>query len=326
MGFQSIVGQESTKNYLIQSIQTNRVGHAYIFDGQEGSGKKTIAHAFAKAVLCQQFQSDACGKCPACLKVDSNNHPDLKFIKREKLHIVDEQIEAMQQDLSLRPYESQRKIYIIEDADTMTDRAQNRLLKTLEEPPQYALILLLSANVYRFLPTIRSRCQIIKLNRIPFAQIEDYLERVHQVSPGEARILAAFSDGFLGKAVRLKESQEFQAERENVIKLIEKLLRKEPLQSFSLVEFFKDHKKNIEEILDLMLIWFRDMLLLDETGSEKLLINLDQKNRLERHIESIRKERIPYMIEQIEEAKRNIKANVNFELAIEVMLLRIQEG
>ncbi|HHY90453.1 MAG TPA: hypothetical protein GX503_02195, partial [Clostridiales bacterium] len=113
MGFQSIVGQESTKNYLIQSIQTNRVGHAYIFDGQEGSGKKTIAHAFAKAVLCQQFQSDACGKCPACLKVDSNNHPDLKFIKREKLHIVDEQIEAMQQDLSLRPYESQRKIYII---------------------------------------------------------------------------------------------------------------------------------------------------------------------------------------------------------------------
>lgn len=326
MDFQSIVGQEGTIKYLIQSIQANRVGHAYIFDGQEGSGKKTIAHVFAKAVLCQQFQSDVCGKCPACLKVDSKNHPDLKFIEREKLHIVDEQIEAMQQDLSLRPYESHRKIYIIDDADTMTDRAQNRLLKTLEEPPQYGLIILLSTNVYRFLSTIRSRCQIIKLNRLPFAQIEEYLKQFHQVSPGEARILAAFSDGFLGKAMRLKESQEFQSERENVIKLIEKLLRKEPLQSFPLIEFFKTNRKNIEEILDLMLIWFRDMLLLNETGSEKLLINLDQKSRLEKHMESIQKERIPYIIEQIEEAKRNIKANVNFELAIEVMLLRIQEG
>ncbi len=325
MSFKNIVGQEKIIGYLIQSIKENRIGHAYILDGPEGAGKETMALAFAKGVLCQNFYKDACCTCASCIKIDSRNHPDVKIIEPEGLHILNHQIDELQQDLFLKPYESNKKVFIIKDADTMTDRAQNRLLKTLEEPPAYALILLLSTNFYSFLPTIRSRCQILKLNRVAFSIIENYLKQRYEVSLGEARVLAAFSDGILGKAVRLKKSEEFKSEREGVIAIIEKLLERDNLQSFSLIKFFEDHKENIEGILDLMLLWFRDLLLLCETKSEELLINFDKKELLKSHVKFIKKQKIPYIIENIEKTKRNIKANVNFELSIEMMILQIQE-
>ncbi|QXM06880.1 DNA polymerase III subunit delta' [Crassaminicella indica] len=325
MRFKDIIGQEKGINYLKRSIQNKRIAHAYIFEGPKGVGKAQIALVFAKAIQCKNYYEDVCNHCSSCLKVNTNNHPDIKMIEPEGKSIKNNQIEDFQQDLLRKPYESNKKIYIIKDANLMTDSAQNRLLKTLEEPPAYAVIILLSTNANSFLPTIKSRCQILKFHPIGEKIIEDILVNKYGMQTDEAKVLAAFSDGSLGKALKLKESEEFKIKREETIKVIEKLLKKDQLMVFELFEFFQQNKAYIDEILDFMLFWFRDILLLSQTESDKFLVNMDKKAALQRHMNYIAYNKIGNIIHIIEKTKNDIKANVNFQLAIEMMLLTIQE-
>ncbi|MCT4607014.1 MAG: DNA polymerase III subunit delta' [Marinisporobacter sp.] len=325
MDFKDIIGQEKVIRYLKTSIRNKRIAHAYIFEGPKGIGKVDGAIVFAKAVQCKNYEGAICNHCSSCLKVDTNNHPDIKIIEPEGKSIKNKQIEEFQQDLLRRPYESNKKIYIIKDANLMTDSAQNRLLKTLEEPPEYAIIILISMHANSFLPTIKSRCQILKFSPIGEKIIEELLKDRYKVSSKEAKVLAAFSDGILGKALRLKESEEFKNKREETIQVIEKLLNKDALIVFDLVEFFQNNKEDIYEILDFMLFWFRDVLLLSQTGEDQFLINIDQEETLQRHMYAIGYNKIGNIISTIEKTKNDIKANVNFQLAIEMMLLTIQE-
>ncbi|QZY55315.1 DNA polymerase III subunit delta' [Crassaminicella profunda] len=325
MDFKDIVGQEKVIHFLKGSITNKRIAHAYIFEGAKGVGKAEMAMVFAKAVQCKNYDGDVCDQCASCLKVNTNNHPDIKIIEPEGKSIKNKQIEDFQQDLLRRPYESDKKIYIIKDANSMTDSAQNRLLKTLEEPPEYAVIILISTNVNSFLPTIKSRCQILKFYPIGEKTIEDILKNKYDLQTDEAKVLAAFSDGILGKALRLKESEEFRNKREETIQVMEKLLKKDPLVAFELVEFFQKNKDNIYEILDFMLFWFRDILLLSQTSTDKFLINIDKKEILQKHMHAIGYNKIGNIINTIEKTKNDIKANINFQLVIEMMLLTIQE-
>ncbi|TCO78625.1 DNA polymerase III subunit delta' [Marinisporobacter balticus] len=325
MGFNDIIGQEKTVNYFKRAISNEKIAHAYIFEGPSGIGKVAIATAFAKGIQCKNYHEDACNICISCLKVNGNNHPDIKMIEPEGKSIKNKQIEEMQQDLLRKPYEGNKKIYIIKHANQMTVSAQNRLLKTLEEPPQYAVILLMSANSNSFLPTIKSRCQILKFNRMGQNDIEQILTSKYGMNQEEGRVLAAFSDGILGKAIQLKESDVFRIKREETIEVIENVLKKDPLVAFDAVEFFQKYKDDINEILDYILFWFRDLLMLIQTGSDKFLINMDKKNTLQKHRGHIAYERIGNIINIIEKTKNDIKANVNFQLAIEMMLLTIQE-
>ncbi|QEK13400.1 DNA polymerase III subunit delta' [Crassaminicella thermophila] len=325
MGFKDIVGQEKTINFLKRSIKNKRIAHAYIFEGPEGVGKFNTAIAFAKGIQCKSYHEDACNICSSCLKVNGGNHPDIKIIEPEGKSIKNKQIEEFQQDLSRKPYESNKKIYIIKDANSMTASAQNRLLKTLEEPPEYAVIILMSNNVSSFLPTIKSRCQILKFHRIGEKYIEAFLINKYKIEKDEAKVLAAFSDGIIGKAIKLKESEEFKTKREETIQVIEKILKKDPLTPFEEVEFFQKHKDHIDEILDFMLFWFRDIMIITQTRTDKFLINLDKKNTLQNHMHHIAYEKIGDIITVIEKTKNDIKANVNFQLAIEMMLLTMQE-
>lgn len=325
MGFKDIIGQEKTVNYLRKAINNQKIAHAYIFEGPNGVGKVKTAINFAKGIQCKNYHDDACDTCISCLKVDGNNHPDIKIIEPEGKSVKNKQIEEFQQDLLRKPYEGNKKVYIIKDANNMTIRAQNRLLKTLEEPPKYGVILLMSTNVNSFLPTIKSRCQILKFHRIAQKYIEEILINKYEIDKQEARVLSAFSDGILSKAVKLKMSDEFRTKREETIGIIERVLNKDPLIIFDLVEFFQKNKEDIDEILDFMLFWFRDLIILMQTDSDKFLINIDKKNTLQNHMGHIACERIGNIINVIEKTKNDIKANVNFQLAIEMMLLHIQE-
>lgn len=325
MDFKDIVGQEQVIYYLRQMIINKKIAHAYIFEGPPEVGKIMAAKAFAKGIQCKNYGQEVCNICAACVKANRNNHPDIKIIEPEGKSIKNRQIEEFQQDLLRKPYESHKKVYIIKNANDMTISAQNRLLKTLEEPPSYAVIILISTNVNSFLPTIKSRCQILKFHRVGEKHIQRFMINKYGICEEQARVFAAFSDGIPGRAIKLKESEEFKTKREKIIEMIEELLQNNPLKAFELVDFFQQNKDNIDEILDFMLFWFRDILILMETGSEKFLINLDKKSTLQKHLHRIGYEKITHIIEEIEKTKNDIKANVNFQLAVEMMLLNIQE-
>lgn len=325
MNYEDVVGQDQLISYLKNSVKNGSVGHAYCLDGPQGIGKSTVALAFSKAVLCKSLDDKPCNSCSVCLKVNHLNHPDLHIIEPEGVSIKNKQIEDFQHEIQLKPYESNRKIFIIKNANGMTVSAQNRLLKTLEEPPEYALIILLSSNVNGFLPTIKSRCQILKFKRVPAEEIASVLVNRYKVSEEEAKILATFSHGIMGNALQLMESSEFREDREEIVKIIEDLLNKDKFIALKSSEFFIEKKDKIYDYLDIILLWFRDLLVLKETNSEQLLVNIDKKSTLQSHLNFIADEKISDIIDIIEKTKKDIKANANLQLAIEMMLLKIQE-
>jgi len=325
MNFGDVAGQEQLINYLKKSIEKGTIGHAYVFDGPPGMGKTAAALAFAKTILCKGHGLEPCDCCSSCLKINHLNHPDLHIIEPDGSSIKNRQVEDFQHELLRKPYESKNKIFIIKHANEMTSSAQNRLLKTLEEPPEYAVIILLSSNVNGFLPTIKSRCQILKFNRVGEKKIQELLIKKYGVSFEDARTLAAYSYGILGNALKLMKSEEFKQEREQIIKIIEQLLEGDGFAVFQMTEFFQNNKDKINEHLDVILFWFRDLLLLRETNSVEFLINLDKNTTLQKYLNHIGYEKISNIIAAIEKTKSDIKANVNFQLAIELLLLRIQE-
>ena len=173
--FDKILGNEKIKLELINSIKTGKYSHSYLFLGISGIGKKMIAREFAKMILCEG-EEKYCNKCKSCLEFDSNNNPDFTEIVPDGNNVKIEQIREMQRKIVEQPIISSKKVYIIDDADTMTREAQNCLLKTLEEPPEFANIILIGSNESSFLSTIKSRCTIIKFNPISDEQIKEYIK------------------------------------------------------------------------------------------------------------------------------------------------------
>lgn len=325
MGFEKIIGHYKIVNFFKTAIKNDRLAHAYVFEGPQGVGKKITAMEFAKAINCKNGDL-GCEICSSCVKINNNNHPDINIIKPDGNSIKNKHIEEFQNNILLKPYESNRKVFIIEASDTMTISAQNRLLKILEEPPQYAVIILITQSSHSLLPTIRSRSQMIKFNRVSKKLIEDYLVENYNTGDKDISIFAGFSDGSLGKAISLYESEEFNNRREKVLDIIDEIIRGEKHKLLDSVDFFEKNKEHISEILDFFIIWFRDLLLLAETEEDRYLLNIDKKNTLEIHVGRVSLVSIAKSISVVEKARKNIEANVNFSLSIETMLLNLQEA
>ena len=224
--FKDIIGQESIKKHLQTAIKTGNLSHAYIINGEYGSGRQTIASALAKTIQCQSKtdDTDACGVCTSCKQAESHNHPDIKYITHDKTSIsVNDIREQLNNDISIKPYSSEYKIYIIPDANKMTEQAQNALLKTIEEPPVYAIIILLTENCDSLLPTIRSRCVTLTMNPVEKDQICTYLENKFQLEPEQAQIAANYCQGNIGKAIRFASSSDFIEMKNQVLKLLKNL-------------------------------------------------------------------------------------------------------
>jgi len=268
MGFNKIVGHDKIIDHLKNAISQRKLSHGYIFQGQGGIGKFTLALEFIKAINCREKVEDSCDKCPSCVKINNHNYPDLFIIEADGKSVKNKQIEDFQREILLRPYEGEYKAFIIRDADLITERAQNRILKVLEEPPQYGLIIFISENPKALLPTIKSRCQIIKFNNLSKEIIENYLVENYEISREEAKVLSSFSGGSLGKAVKLLESKDFKDRRNKIIDIIDIVIKGDPIKLIDSVSFFEENQENIEEILDFIIIWFRDILLLKELGEE----------------------------------------------------------
>lgn len=324
MTFEGVVGQEQVIENLKGALERDQIAHAYLFEGVDGLGKKNIALKLASALVCNSNKDKPCGKCNSCIKVENGNHPDIKTIEGEGIIKVDE-IRELIKDIQLKPYEGIGKVYIICDADKMNIQAQNALLKTLEEPPSYATLILITTKGSSLLPTIVSRCQVMKLYPVSLENIKSYLIKNKNMNREEAGVLAAFSGGVVGRAVELLDNPDFQQRREGVIKLCNNLMTLKLFNILEQISFFEEQRSHIEEIFDLMISWYRDLLVYRETENMDLIINVDKKEEIEFQIRGIDLAKVRDIIFIIEKAKNNLKSNVQFHLNIEVMLLNIQE-
>lgn len=323
-----ILGHEQIKEHFTNAVQTGKISHAYILSGEAGMGRKSLAHAFALSLLCEKGLPQPCMQCHACKQVLSGNHPDLIHVTHEKPASigVDDIREQINDTIMVRPYSSYYKIYIVDEAEKMTVQAQNALLKTIEEPPSYAVILLLTTNPDAFLQTILSRCVQLKLKPLRDSVVKEYLIQSLHVEESQAEIYAAFARGNLGKAIHLAESEDFKQMYEQLMKLLKGLKDGDITELLDQIKSFKDNNLDIRECLDFMQMWYRDVLMYKTTKDINLLIFKDEFTTIKSMSTLSGYEGLEKILEAIDKARIRLDANVNMELAMELMLLTMKEN
>lgn len=326
--FDSVIGHREIIEHLQNAVRMGKVSHAYLISGEEGSGKKLLAGIFAAALQCERGGTDPCGICSSCKKAESGNHPDIIRITHEKPSSigVEEIRNQLVDDVAIKPYSSPYKIYVIDEAEKLTVQAQNAILKTIEEPPAYAVILLLTRNAEALLPTISSRCVKLKLKAVSDAMIKNYLIDTCHLPDYQAEMDAAFAQGSVGKAQKIATSEEFARVRERALRIV-KYSKDMPMQE--LVETMKrlaQEKETIYDYLDLFLLWFRDVLLFKATWEVDNLVFKQEINAIKERASSSSYEGLEAIIKAIEKAKSRLHANVNFDLTMELLFLTIREN
>ena len=327
-GFSDIIGHDMIKEHFKKAIEAQKVSHAYILTGEAGMGRKSLANAFALTLLCEKGKSEPCMECHACKQVLSGNHPDLIFVTHEKPASigVDDIRKQINDTIMIRPYSSYYKIYIVDEAEKMTAQAQNALLKTMEEPPAYAVILLLTTNQEAFLPTILSRCVQLKLKPLQDFVVKQYLVESIGVTEAKADVYAAFARGNLGKAIHLAESEDFKEMYEEILHLVKHLKEMNISELLDYIKKLKDDSLDIYECLDLIQLWYRDVLMFKTTKDINLLIFKNEYGTINEMSQKSSYEGLDRIIKAVDKAKIRLDANVNMELAMELMLLVMKEN
>lgn len=327
-GFKDMIGHKQEIAHLEQAIKAGKVSHAYIFSGEKGNGKKTLAEAFAMSLQCEAEGERPCGKCHSCRQAASGNHPDIIFVGHEKpASIGVEDIRTqLTGDIQIRPYNGKYKIYIIPDAEKMTVQAQNAILKTIEEPPEYAVIILLTANEQIFLDTIRSRCVLLKLKPVPDERVKEYLMEQIQIPDYQADICVAFAQGNIGKAVRLASSEDFSAIKSSAMRLIRNAGTMEISEIIDYVKEVQEYKITIQDYLDILALWYRDMVYFKATRDIDGIVFKDEIRSIRDAVKVCSYEGAEEVMKAIESAKTRLGANVNFDLTMELLFLVIKEN
>ena len=326
--FKDILGHEQIKEHFQNAAAIGKVSHAYILSGEAGMGKKTLANAFAMTLLCEEEGKEPCMHCHACKQVLSGNHPDLIYVTHEKPASmgVDDIREQINDTIMVRPYSSQYKIYIVDEAQKMTVQAQNALLKTIEEPPAYAVIMLLTTNQDAFLQTILSRCVQLKLKPLKDSVVKGYLEYKLQVKDVQAEIYSAFARGNLGKAIHLAQSEDFKMMYEEILRLLKEIKDMDISQLLDVIRKLKDDNTDIKGCLDFMQMWYRDILMYKTTKDLNLLIFKDEFSAVKKAASLSSYEGLERILEAIDKARVRLDANVNMELVMELLLLTMKEN
>ena len=325
--FAGIIGQTSIKEHLKKSLQTGKISHAYIFFGEKGSGKKTLADLFARALQCESGGTEPCNQCISCKQAINRNQPDIIYLQHEKPNIisVDEIRKQVNNDIAIKPYSSERKIYIIDEAEKMNVQAQNALLKTLEEPPAYATIFLLTTNLEAMLQTIRSRCVTLTMKPVTDVDIQRYLMREVQIPDYKAGICAAFSRGNVGRAKELAVSAEFEELKEDTLQLLGRIPEKSLSDLAAVAKVKAEKGSNAEGFLELMQMWYRDVLMYKSTGSSQSLIFREEQAGIKALANKLTYEGLNRILDTIEVTRSRLAGNVNAELALEWLLLTARE-
>lgn len=329
-GFHDIIGHEQIIGHLKNAAMTGEgsIFHAYILNGPELSGKVMLAEAFAMALQCESDGERPCLQCRSCHQAAEHNQPDIIYVTHEKPNTigVDDIRVQINNDIVVKPYSSRYKIYIVDEAEKMNQQAQNALLKTIEEPPSYAVILLLTTNADSFLPTILSRCITLNLRAVKTDVIRQYLMKHHQVPDYQADVCAAFSQGSVGKAIQLASSEDFNGMKASVMQLVKRLEDIDLYEFGGAIKQIGEYKLAIGDYFDLIAIWFRDVLYMKATNDVNGLIFKDEVYDIKRQAARHSYQEIETILKALDTAKARINANVNFDLTMELLLMTIKEN
>ncbi len=327
-GFKDVVGHADIIQYIQNAVTEDKVSHAYIMNGERGSGKKLLANLFAQTLQCEQGGNEPCYECHSCKQALSGNHPDIITVQHEKTSSisVDEIRVQVNEDIQVKPYSSKYKIYIIPEADLMTQQAQNALLKTIEEPPAYAVLILLTENAQKLLPTICSRCVMLKLRNIKDQLVKKYLMENQHIPDYKADVCTAFAQGNIGRAILLANSEHFNEIKEEAIQLLKNIDTMDVSDLIEAVKRCSQYKMDVDDYLDVLAIWYRDVLIYKATQSIDRVIFAEQLSYIKERARKSSYEGIENIIKAIENAKARLRANVNFDLVMELLLLTIKEN
>ena len=313
--FSEIVGHEQIKEHMQAAIRDKKPFHAYLFQGEEGVGKEALARTFAAGLQCQSESADKpCKECVSCRQMESGNQPDVIWVTREKASLgVDEIREQLCNTMDIKPFSSPYKIYLVPEAEKMTEAAQNALLKTIEEPPEYGIVILMTSNISALLPTIQSRCLTMEFRPLSTAVVESYVKEHCQVPDYQARASAAFAQGNLGKAMRYAKSEDFIERKDHIISLLRHVEQMDLSEMLAVIKDLGTRKDEVRDYIDLMVLWYRDVLLFKDEAS---YISREASHRSYEKIEEI--------LQAFEKAKVRLRANVNFDITMELMLLTLK--
>lgn len=355
-----VIGQSQLTENLQSAIKHNKISHAYLIQGEKLSGKRMIADIFARALQCEcdwlQDERQAtlfdpssdkgsarrekndtsvrmrpCNQCRSCRQAMNGNHPDIIYVVHEKPNVVtvDNIRQQVNGDIAIKPYSGNYKVYIIDEAEKMNVQAQNALLKTLEEPPEYAVILLLATRAEAMLPTILSRCVLLNTKPVSEDLIKGYLMQKIQIPDYRASICASFARGNVGRAIGLASNETFDHMKSSVLGILKNISDMEINQIASEVKKITEEKFDTNDYLDLCFIWFRDVLLYKACGMHGGKGHIIFKEDLSDIASAARRysyDAIEQIIHSIDRARSRIAANVNFDLTMELMFLDMKAG
>lgn len=324
--FSEIVGHEQIKEHMQAAIRDKKPFHAYLFQGEEGVGKEALARTFAAGLQCQSESADKpCKECVSCRQMDSGNQPDVIWVTREKASLgVDEIREQLCNTMDIKPFSSPYKIYLVPEAEKMTEAAQNALLKTIEEPPEYGIVILMTSNISALLPTIQSRCLTMEFHPLSTAVVESFVKEHCQVPDYQARASAAFAQGNLGKAMRYAKSEDFIERKDHIISLLRHVEQMDLSEMLAVIKDLGTRKDEVRDYIDLMVLWYRDVLLFKATKDINQLLFQDEASYISREASHRSYEKIEEILQAFEKAKVRLRANVNFDITMELMLLTLK--
>lgn len=322
--FNEILGNERIIENLKNSIKNNTVSHSYILDGKEKTGKETLAMAFSKLLLCENSLKEACGRCSSCISFDGKNNPDFIFIKSDKKKIgVNEIRDYILKNIEIKPFKYKYKVFIIKDAHNMTVQAQNAILKTIEDPPSFAIFIFLSKNYNSFLPTILSRCILFKIKPLTTNLIEKFLLN-QDIDKEKATICAVYAHGSIGKAIEISKSQDFYNMREYIIKEIYEFDKKDLIETYTFINKLEIYKENINEVLNIFLLIYRDSIIFKLTNKYEKIIQKDI-NYIINDISNMSVRNLVKKMDAILKAKVYLNQNANFNMTMECLFLKLKE-
>jgi len=322
----NIVGHGKQLATLRQALEHDRLHHAYVFIGPEGIGKKTVALSLAKAVHCQEMERDFCGRCDHCFRIENHNHPDVRMVGPlpGKKEISIEQVRALEKELNYRAFSNGKKIAIIDPAAVMNFSAQNALLKTLEEPPAGAVLIMISTSAGGLLPTLLSRCLRLSFAPLPASAVVECLISRQGLRPERAQLLAASSMGSLGKALDPDTAQR-ASDREAWVKGLAVLAKDDRMGWTTLADELSKDREQALKFLDWLAGWYRDILIYRVTENTDEICNLDRIDGLKAQAAGSTLEKILFLRSRALLTAARIRRNVNRRMALENLFINIAE-
>lgn len=325
---EKVLGHEEVIKHLQNAAAMDKVSHSYIFAGEKGSGKKLLAKLFAMTLQCEKHGKEPCLQCSSCKKAMNRNHPDIIYVSHEKPNSIgiEDIREQLIADVDIKPYTGPYKVYIVDEAEKLTVQAQNALLKTIEEPPVYAVIMLLVNNGATLLPTIASRCVTLNFKPVRDEVIKKYLMEELHVPDYQAEVSVDFAQGNVGRAKQIATAEDFAEMMEAAFRILKKGKDMEVYEMVDAIKLLSEQKHTVYEYLDLFLVWFRDVLMFKATNQIDGLVFRQEYNDIKSRADVSSYEGLETIIKAIETAKQRLQANVNFDLTMELLFLTIREN